>query len=271
MFNREISSMNRGSGTRRKVFNPLPQDVDPIEPIYVRLEAGYSAPRFERRVHVEDLVEILGDLIMTNATDQEASDQSIKWEVVARCWHAEWDMLDQSYVDLVRNKAINGPTHFDGDSFNGNASFWVLGKDLEQVYNVLADAGIFLNVGDYTWVPTKKGKICDCCFNNDEKNYRILIADGPSDPYDEGSLPIGNDPTASKEENKRLILRRLGAIGDLIGTKQAEKIASLDILNIQEVHCPNNSVRQCHCIVALDKAVIKAVEKRLKDAGYSIK
>jgi len=112
-------------------------------------------------------------------------------------------------------------------------------------------------------------KACDC--NDFDNHYRILIADGPRDPYDEGSLPIGNDPTASKEENKRLILRRLGAISDLIGSKQAEKIASLDIEDIQEIHFPNNSVRQCHCIVALDRETIKAVEKRLKDAGYSIK
>jgi len=112
-------------------------------------------------------------------------------------------------------------------------------------------------------------KACDCCDN--DCHYRILIADGPSDPYDEGLLPIGSDPMDSKEESKLRILRHLGVISDLIGTKQAEKIASLDIEDIQEVHCPNDSIRRCHCIVALDKDTIKAVEKRLKEAGYSIK
>ena len=157
MFNPEINSMNRGTGNRRKAFNPLPSDVDPIEPIYVRLEAGYEAPLLTRRVHVEDLVEILGDLIMTNATDEEVRYQSEKWGIVARCYKAEWDMSDPSYVLLVQNKAINGPTNFDGNSDYSKAAFWVLGKDLEQVYNTLAKAGIFLKVGDYHWVPTGGG------------------------------------------------------------------------------------------------------------------
>jgi hypothetical protein len=118
-----------------------------------------------------------------------------------------------------------------------------------------------------------QAKVCDCAFNGNEQNYRILIADGPRDPYpQEGNIHfVDPDPSASKEEKLRSGLRQLGAISDLIGGKQAEKIASLNIEDIQEVHCPNNSVRQCHCIVALDKKVIKAVEKRLKDAGYSIK
>jgi len=153
-FNPEISSMNRGSGERRKIFNPLPSDVNPIEPIYVRLEAGYEAPLLTRRVHVEDIVEALGDLLMTNATDEEARYQSEKWDIVARCFKAEWDMADPSYVRLVRNKAINGPTNYSGSGYD-EAAFWVLGKDLEQVYNVLAGAKIFLKVGDYTWVPTQ--------------------------------------------------------------------------------------------------------------------
>jgi len=156
-FNPEISSMNRGSGESRKAFNPLPSDVDPNEPIYVRLEAGYMAPLLNRRVHVEDLVEVLGDLIMTNATDEEAMEQSKKWEIVARCFKAEWDMADPSYVRLVRNKAINGPTNYSKSGYD-EATFWVLGKDLEQVYNTLAEAKIFLKVGDYYWVPTQKGK-----------------------------------------------------------------------------------------------------------------
>jgi len=116
-----------------------------------------------------------------------------------------------------------------------------------------------------------QAKVCDC--NDFDNHYRILIADGPRDPYpQEGNIHfVEADPSASKEEKLRSGLRQLGAISDLIGRKQAEKIASLDIEDIQEVHCPNDSVRQCHCIVALDKIVIKAVGKRLKDAGYSIK
>lgn len=150
----DSSEIERSSGGLGKVTNPSPEAVDPSEPAFVRL-GNYRIRGLGRTVYVEEIVAILGDLIMTNATDEEVKLQSEKWDVVVRSSAAWWDCLDEGYVALVNNKAVEGVCDAGRNFESGPPAFWVMGNNLKAVYNALARAGIFINVYDEYWYEEK--------------------------------------------------------------------------------------------------------------------
>jgi hypothetical protein len=142
-------SFSGSSGGRAS--NPAPSEVNADTPVYICMAEGYRTHGEDRTVYVEEIVSLLGDFLMTNASDEEAREQSEKWDLVARSSKAEWDCLNEEYVNVCQNKAVEGVAKYLKNYDDGPPAFWVMGSNLKTAYDALAKAEIFIKVGDDYW------------------------------------------------------------------------------------------------------------------------
>lgn len=151
ILNSEGAGANAGTGGDYEQPNPMPGEGDPDLPVYVKLKGYDLRLDWKRHVFVEDILRIVGDLIMENCPDGEELSQYDKWGVVAKCYSKYKDCYNAKHLEIVGEKAIDGVSQSLKNFLEGEPRFYVLGKNLKACYDRLSDAGIYLNVMDDHW------------------------------------------------------------------------------------------------------------------------
>ena len=162
-------------------MNPLPEDVQADQPVYVKLDGYNLRLDWNRDVFVEDILRIASDLIMDNCPDGQEAEQNEQWGIVAKCACKYPDYRDEKFLAIVCEKAIDGVSQSLKNFLEGEPRFYVLGKNLKACYDRLSDAGIYLNVMDDHWYHPQEESVIRLRFFIASEAARILLHSRPQD------------------------------------------------------------------------------------------